>query len=137
MSMTHAIRIEHVLSHPPSRVWRALTDPPLQSKWLMRGTFRAEVGAAFTLEAGAWGTVHCEVLELVPERTLRFSWKNPPLDTTVSFRLEPEGTGTRLLFEHDGFEVDDPQQRYAFDAMGGGWRSMLATRFEAVLAEIS
>jgi uncharacterized protein YndB with AHSA1/START domain len=126
--MIRAIRLESVLRHPPARVWAALTDPDRQSKWLMPSTFRPEIGAAFTLDAGEWGLVRCEVLAIEPERHLSFSWKNPPLDTVVSWRLEPEGEGTRLVFVHDGFDDADPRQQFALENMRGGWERMMTGR---------
>jgi hypothetical protein len=39
----------------------------------------------------------------------------------VTFRLEPEGRGTRLFLAHEGFGPDDPYQAAARRLMGGGW----------------
>ena len=53
--------------------------------------------------------VHCEVLECDPPARLAFSWSAAALEgTQVSFRLEPDGDGTRLLFEHSGFDLAQP-----------------------------
>ena len=134
--MTAIIKAEQLLKHPPARVWRALTDPAVLGRWLMPNTFRAELGHQFTLDTGAWGLTRCEVLAIEPERLLRYSWRNPPLDTTVTWRLQPEGEGTRLLLEHDGFDLDDPGQRMAYDGMSGGWSGMVAQRLVGVLAEL-
>lgn len=86
---------------------------------------------------GAFGTTHCEVLAREPERLLRISWKNPPLDTTVTWRLAPAGSGTRLHFEHAGFDLADPRQRRAYEGMSSGWRAKILTRLAEVLAPIS
>jgi len=131
---TATIEADQFLGHPPATVWRALTDPALISRWMMPTDFVAEVGHRFTYDMGSWGLTHCEVLALEPERLLRISWVNAPLDTTVTWRLEPEGTGTRLFVEHAGFDLDDPQQRFAFDGMSEGWRSDVAERLDACLA---
>jgi uncharacterized protein YndB with AHSA1/START domain len=53
--------------------------------------------------------VSCEVLECEPASRLVFSWSAGGLnDTRVSFRLEPDGEGTRVLFERSGFDVSQP-----------------------------
>jgi uncharacterized protein YndB with AHSA1/START domain len=116
-----AITSDTLLPYAPGKVWAALTDPDKLSRWLMPTDFRAEVGARFTFDTGNWGKTQCEVLELVPEQLLRISWVNPPLDTTVTWRLVPEGTGTRLFLEHAGFDLDNPQHRFAFEGMKNGW----------------
>lgn len=131
--MTATIRAEQRLSHPPERVWRALTDPVQLSAWFMPNDFRPEVGARFHLDTGQWGKTQCEVLELEPERKMRISWKNPPLDTTVTWTLLPDGDGTRLVVEHAGFDLDDPRQRFAYDGMKGGWGGQVASRLQQVL----
>jgi uncharacterized protein YndB with AHSA1/START domain len=69
--------------------------------------------------------VRCEVLECAPSHLLAFSWSAGPLvDTRVSFRLEPDGAGTRLFFEHAGFDVTQPHGEQAFKGAGFGWAKM-------------
>lgn len=134
--MIASIRTEQFLPHPPARVWRALTDPALQARWLMPSDFRAEVGAHFTFDTGQWGKTHCEVLAIEPEQRLHISWKNPPLDTTVTWTLTPEGTGTRIVVEHAGFDLDDPRQVFAHQGMSGGWAGGIAERLAAVVSSL-
>ncbi|HEY2671370.1 MAG TPA: SRPBCC domain-containing protein, partial [Rugosimonospora sp.] len=81
--------------------------------------------------------VHCRVLAIEPERLLRISWRGGPLDTTVAWRLAPEGRGTRLFLEHDGFDPDDPAQQYARRIMGSGWSSSVVSALRTVLADLS
>ncbi len=137
MTTTATIKADQLLPHPPARVWRALTDPALLGRWLMPNDFQAVVGHRFTLDTGAWGATHCEVLALEPEARLRISWKNPPLDTTVTWRLVPEGAGTRLTVEHAGFDLDDPRQRGAYEGMSGGWSSTIGPRIADCLDELA
>lgn len=131
MSSIHA---ESFLPFPPSRVWQALTDSEMIGKWLMKTDFVPVVGHAFRFDTGNWGITHCEVLAMEPEKMLRYSWKNPPLDTVVTFTLTPEGEGTRLTLEHSGFHLEDPRQKFAYEGMKGGWEAMLQSRIAAVLA---
>jgi uncharacterized protein YndB with AHSA1/START domain len=51
------------------------------------------------------------VREVEPERLLRYSWRNGPLDTEVVWRLVPEGEGMR-----------------------GGWRSDVIRKLRSHLA---
>jgi uncharacterized protein YndB with AHSA1/START domain len=139
MTDARTIHVDEFLAHAPARVWKALTDPVLLAKWLMPNDFRAVVGHRFTFltdprpNVGFDGLVHCEVLAVEPERLLRISWRGGTLDTTVTWTLAPEGRGTRLFLEHDGFDPDDPAQQFSRRIMDGGWRSKVMAAFRAAL----
>jgi uncharacterized protein YndB with AHSA1/START domain len=126
MTDLRTIEVDQFLAHPPERVWRALTDPVLLGRWLMPNDFEPRVGHHFHFDAGPFGQPECEVLAIEEGRLLRISWRNGSLDSTVTWRLVPEGAGTRLLLEHSGFDVEDGFQAAAFGAMGGGWGGGLA-----------
>lgn len=126
------IHCDQFIAHPPQAVWRALTDPELHARWWAAGDVRPEVGHRFTLDMGPWGHQECEVLAVEPERLLRYSFAPGTLGTTITWRLEPEGTGTRLFLEHSGFDLDSPLAKTAYDGMGGGWPGVLE-RIEPVL----
>lgn len=128
-----AIEVDQFLPHAPSTVWRALTDPTLLSRWLMPTDFKPDLGHRFTLDAGRHGITQCEVIAIEPERLLRFSWHNGPLDTIVTWRLEREGTGTRFLIVHDGFDPDQQAHRQAFESMQAGWSGNIMSTLVQVL----
>jgi uncharacterized protein YndB with AHSA1/START domain len=70
--------------------------------------------------------VGCEVLECEPPSRLAFSWSAGGLaDSRVSYRLEPDGGGTRLFFEHSGFDVSQPWGEQALRGAEYGWAKML------------
>ncbi|MEV6631827.1 SRPBCC domain-containing protein [Actinoplanes sp. NPDC051470] len=133
-----SIEVDQYLPHPPAKVWRALTDPERLARWLMPSDFAPVVGHGFTFRTeprpGFDGLVHCRVLDLEPERLLRWSWQNGALDSTVTWTLTGEGHGTRLFLRHDGFDPDDPFQQQAMQIMGGGWRTKIMRALEAELA---
>ena len=133
MSQPATVEVDQFLPHPPARVWRALTNADLLARWLMPNDFEARVGHRFTFDTGNWGVTECEVLALEPERLLQISWRNGPLDTIVSWKLAPEGRGTRLIIEQTGFDLDHPVVRAAFDAMSEGWRGPIAQRLAEIL----
>jgi len=119
------IRLSQFINRPPAKVWEALTDASLHAKWWAAGDVKAVVGHRFTLDMGPWGRQPCEVVAVVPERLLRYSFAPGTLDTTIAWRLEPEGAGTRLQLEHSGFDLESPLGKTAFDGMGRGWPSVL------------
>lgn len=126
MSEPAVIRCDQFLAHPPATVWRALTEPELQARWWVPGDVRPVVGHRFTLDMGPWGAQPCEVTAVEPERLLVYTFAEGSLDTTISWRLEPEGAGTRLFLEHAGFDVESPLGRAALAGMGDGWPHKLA-----------
>jgi uncharacterized protein YndB with AHSA1/START domain len=125
MSNSTAIHCDQFLPHPPAAVWRALTDPALVARWWAAGDVRPVVGHRFTLDMGPWGPQQCEVLEVEEERLLRYTFAESALDSTLTWRLEPEGAGTRLFLTHDGLDLDTPDGRQAHEGMGRGWPGVL------------
>jgi uncharacterized protein YndB with AHSA1/START domain len=139
MTEHSVIRVDQYLAHPPAKVWRALTDADLLAQWLMPNDFKPVVGHRFTFRTQPQpaqrfdGIVHCEVLELEPERRLRLAWRGAQIDTTVTWTLAAEGRGTRLLLEHAGFDPDDPIQQRTYTILDGGWRSHVMRALENLL----
>jgi uncharacterized protein YndB with AHSA1/START domain len=129
VTSTRTIEVDQFVPHPPARVWAALTTPELLARWWAAGDVAPTVGHTFLLDMGPWGQVPCEVIEVVPHERFAFAFG----DWTLVWRLVPEGTGTRLLLEHRGFDPDDPQHRFAFDTMGPGWRDDVLPRLAAAL----
>jgi uncharacterized protein YndB with AHSA1/START domain len=140
------IVVEDVLPHAPEIVWKTLTSGELISRWLMANDFEPVVGRRFTFKTrpmGGWdGIVHCEVLEMMPNERLVYSWKggsddNPAygsrLDSVVTWTLSPAEGGTRLRLVHSGFR--SPGNDFAFDAMSGGW-AKVAQGIGRVAAEL-
>ena len=126
------IEVEHLYSQSTSAVWRALTDPELIARWWAPGDVRPVVGHRFELDMGQWGTQPCEVVEVQPERLLKYRFSVGRLDTIISWRLTPEGSGTRLTLTHEGFNLDTPMGREALAGMKPGWPRVLE-RLDAVL----
>ena len=128
--MTDSIQREIVFPQPREDVWRALTDSDTLADWLMPNDFAPRVGHRFTFrtepnpKAGFDGIVHCEVLECAPPSRLAYSWAGGGIDTRVSYRLEPNGDGTRVFFEQSGFDLSQPWGDVAFKGAGAGWSRM-------------
>jgi uncharacterized protein YndB with AHSA1/START domain len=126
------IEVDQFYPHPPERVWQALTTPQLLARWLMAPNgFAPVVGTRFTFQGqpmrsvGFSGEVACEVLAVVPGRQLTISWADARSDKqlgwVVSWILHPEGTGTRVILRHTGFDPDDDVQQRSRTIMGNGW----------------
>ncbi|WP_030176173.1 SRPBCC family protein [Streptomyces sp. NRRL S-813] len=134
MTENNAIDLERFLPHPPAAVWNALTDPELHARWWAAGDVKPVVGHRFTLDMGNFGKQPCEVTEVEDRRLLVYRFAEGSLDTTITWRLEPEGEGTRLRLTHAGFDLDSPMGRQAYDGMGNGWPHVL-DRLVSLLGE--
>lgn len=132
-SQTQDIAVDEVFPHQPETIWKALTTGELIGRWMMAPTgFEPVAGNRFTFKtkpAGAWdGTIHCEVLEVVPNERFAYAWKGgheanagygSRLDTVVTFTLSRVQDGTRLRLVHSGFVL--PRNDTAFQNMSDGW----------------
>ena len=132
MNTSEVIHVDHVYSHAPAAVWKALTDPALHARWWAPGDVRPVVGHRFELDMGQWGKHACEVLQVEPERLLKYRFAAGTLDTIITWQLVPEGAGTRLRLTHEGFDLASPMGRQAFEGMKPGWPHVLA-KLETVL----
>ena len=143
---TQAIMVDEVFPHAPAVIWKALTSGELIGRWLMAPTgFEPVAGSHFTFQtipAGEWdGTIHCEVLEVVPNERLSYRWKGghegnegygSKLETVVTFTLAKSETGTRLRLVHSGFVL--PRNDTAYRNMSEGWKKVVK-RLDTVVAQ--
>jgi uncharacterized protein YndB with AHSA1/START domain len=125
-SQTESIAFDFNLSHPPNKVWRALTDPKLVAQWLLPVTnLKLETGASFKFNAppqpGWDGTVNCEILDIEPDKRISWRWVVGELDTVVTFTLTPTASGTLLHLVQSGFK---PSQKQNFGGARYGWKLM-------------
>ncbi|HEX9014780.1 MAG TPA: SRPBCC domain-containing protein [Chloroflexota bacterium] len=140
--MTESIRREIVYPQSREDVWRALTDSSILAEWLMPNDFEPRVGHRFTFrtqpnpQAGFDGIVHCEVLDCLPPIQLAYSWVGGGVDTRVSYRLEPDGNGTRLFFEQSGFDLSKPWGAASLHGAEAGWGYM-TQKLAQVLASLA
>ena len=139
--MNHSIQRELQLPQPRERVWQAIANSTALAQWMYPNDFEPRVGHPFTFrvpanpQVGFDGlTVRCEVLECEPPDRLVFSWcvAGPVANTRVSFRLEPQGNETRVLFEHSGFEMTEVFGEQAFKGAEFGWAKMLKQLGEVI-----
>lgn len=128
---TESLHLDQFVAAPPAAVWKAITTPDGIASWWSPGRIEPTVGHEFVMEMPGWGNVPCRVLDVEPERRIVYTFA----DWTLRWRLEPEGEGTRLFLDHEGFDLDRPEHRFAFDNMGPGWRDEVLPRLAEVVEE--
>lgn len=110
MAKKKKISIEKVFPFDRSKVWQALTNKEQVSQWLMKTDIEPIVGKKFTFQAepmkGWRGWVECEVLEVIAETKIVYSWQGDVTHsiTTVSYELFERGEETLVIATHSGFD---------------------------------
>lgn len=137
-SGTQDIVVDDVFPHALETIWKALTTGELIRRWIemIPTGFEPVKGKHFTFQtrpAGAWdGVIHCQVLEVIPNERLVFSWKSghegnvgygARLETVVTWALSKVENGTRLRLVHSGFVL--PKNDTAFKNMSEGWNKVV------------
>ncbi len=123
---TRTVVIEKVFTHPPEKVWRALTESSLIAQWLLNNDFEPVVGQKFQFRSEPvqnWnGVIDCEVLIVDPLKRLSYTWSSLGLDSVVLLTLTPAEGGTHVRMEHSGFR---PDQQAAYQGDNYGWQKFL------------
>ena len=143
-----SVRFERLLAAPIERVWDYLTQSELRRKWFAAGDMEARPGGSMTLvfrnselspndeevpekfRKYEGFESRGEVIRAEPPRLLVWNWfEEEGAPTEVSWELEPEGEGTRLVLTHRRLA-----NRGAMVDVSGGWHLHLDV-LEDVLAE--
>lgn len=123
---TRTLVIEREVKHPPTKVWRALTESSLLEQWIFKNDFQPERGRAFTFRAEPspyWdGIVKGEVLTSAPHTNLSYTWESAGNKFVAHWTLTPSSDGTHLRLEMTGFGPNDEQ---AYNGAKFGWSGML------------
>lgn len=117
------------LSHPPAKVWSALTTAESLGTWFGNAAaidLRPGGAAQLSWDTGDKATLR---IERVEEPTVfGFTWPindlpdNDPRRTYVEFALEPVDVGTRLTMTESGFaQLLDDEYDKAFRGNTDGW----------------
>jgi uncharacterized protein YndB with AHSA1/START domain len=113
------LRFTRRLSHPPEKVWRALTEPEHLAAWFptdIEGERAPAAPLRFVFRDGEGPTIDGEMLAYDPPRLLELRWGD---DETLRFELRPDDGGTQLTFANTFAELG----KAARDA--AGWHARL------------
>jgi uncharacterized protein YndB with AHSA1/START domain len=143
--MKRDIHLEWTYPQPVEDVWHCLTTAEHIEQWLMPNDFKLVLGHKFQFRSkpvpGWSGIVDCEVLEIVPNKKLSYSWVSGPkpgskdISTVVTWELTPIKSGTRLTLAHTGFTGFRAWMTSYL--LGSGWKSGIAKAFAKTLTQYS
>lgn len=113
------IHQEVTFAAAPSKVYQALVDPKRFSEVTgAPATGESAEGGAFSAFGGHISGRH---VELVRDRRVVQAWRAKTwpegLYSIVRFELVPEGAGTKVVFDHEGFPQD------MADHLAKGWHA--------------
>lgn len=108
------------------KVWKALTDVEILSKWIWNNDFKPVVGHKFQFRAepNEWwdGIVNGEVLEVEEPYKLSYTWASQGETTTVTWTLkESSNNTTQLHFEQSGFSEETKAYPGALEGAKSSW----------------
>ncbi len=104
----------------PARVYEALADSRKHAAFTgAPAEISREAGGPFSTHGGV---ISGRVIELTRNRMIVEAWRvkgwEEGLYSIVRYRIEPKGSGTLLVLDHDGFPEGER------DHLAAGWRSM-------------
>ena len=143
-----AIIDEVLIEAPKPVVWAALTEPRmLGSWWGSAETYRADKWTVDLRVGGKWSaagvgndgttfSVSGEFVDIAPTDRLIMTWRpswDSNVTTTIDYRLESHGAGTRLRLTHSGFAGHAASR----DNHAYGWQRVLGWLGEFVERQTS
>jgi uncharacterized protein YndB with AHSA1/START domain len=122
------IRLQVFVHASLTKVFKAITEPKLLSRWLLdSATLSPHKGARYSFTWDGGPTHTGEVLEFVRRRRISLTWQWPGSEKLVATKLrlsaEPKGRGTVVKFTHSGFPKDERWIDPTPERSGGGCTS--------------
>ena len=103
-----------------AELWEYLTEPRHLSVWITPGAeFEARMGGRVRFPWPKGPPVEGTVTVFEPPHALAYVWREGEVQSTVSMRLQAEGTATLLVVEHTGLPLREVR------GFAAGWHSHL------------
>lgn len=143
-SAVHSLQVKRLVHAPPSRVYRAWTDPSQVALWFAPSAeFETVVHELDPREGGTYriemrhpdGSTHIaigEYRDMEKDARLTFSWRwegTPMADTVVTVEFLRRGDSTEVVLTHSQFPSEDQRDEHT-----KGWTACFS-RMKALLEE--
>ncbi|MDD9901644.1 MAG: SRPBCC domain-containing protein [Alphaproteobacteria bacterium] len=133
------IELEQYISIPPADAWEYLTQPNHIEKWWdAHATLQPWKKGAFTCTWDDGTEARGFITAFDAGKRLQMDYKEPALqqETRVEFLFSPEDAGTRLYFQHSGWNAltDEKLRNAVVDEKTKAWENVLK-RFARYCAE--
>jgi uncharacterized protein YndB with AHSA1/START domain len=135
--------VERSFNAPIERVWDALTDNKNLQQWYFKlPDFQAKVGFEFEFDGTDNGVVfkhHCRITEVVPQKTLAYTWayEGTPGTSHVRFDLKKEDDQhTKITITHEGLqELAAKNPLLRLESFQKGWTGILGNSLRKFLED--
>ncbi len=137
--MAITIELAEYIDHPAAAVFSLLTDVSRQPEWIDEveaithpPDLPLKVGSSFEHTAkynSRLVTITIEVVAFEPNHLIRYS-SSGTMPTVTTWRLEPEGEGTRLHFTFEG------QPNELYDMIAAGLEGSIKRGFKAQISNL-
>lgn len=119
-------------------IWSALTEESELALWWNEGVrLEPKVGGAFYEPWGNGQLATGKVLEVVPNRRIRFTWQEktwrPNQKTVCEFSIEIEKDQSVLKVSHSGWEVFSETRQAMMSGFSRGWDQILPKLHEYLI----
>ncbi|HEX5401260.1 MAG TPA: SRPBCC domain-containing protein [Pseudonocardiaceae bacterium] len=133
MSFPNRIERTMNITHPPKKVWAAITTAEGLGTWFgNQATIDLRPGGAVRLMWTGGYSADLRVERVEEPTVFGFTWAvdglpdDDPRRTYVEFTLEPDGAGTRLTVIETGFaQLAEDAHRKAYESNSEGWQREL------------
>ncbi len=123
------VRMTRILNAPTYRVFRAWSHPEELARWFPQRVEGSLAPGTRTTLVWPDRRVWWDVVVADADRLFSFRWPwtaNDAWITTVTVRLDPHGSGTRLVLEDGPFDLRLPAVLEAWGECNAGWGEALA-----------
>jgi uncharacterized protein YndB with AHSA1/START domain len=125
---TRMITLSRVVDAPPSRVYRAWSDPETVRTWLASEVEGSLLPGARSALVFPRHRIEVDVLEAEPNSRFRFTWTHPleggiPSEVTVT--IKPTGYGSTVTLQDGPYDVDHEAVIDEFARAIGIWSTAL------------
>jgi uncharacterized protein YndB with AHSA1/START domain len=130
----YVLTYERLLRQSPARVWAALTDPAILTRWMANSDVELRIGGKFVIYFfDGKETMSGVIRALERERLIEYTWiedNSPP--SLVRWTIKPVGDGSRLTLTHT---LPPGTEHAVVSELGGGWHAILDNLDPALAGE--